>query len=85
MRWGIFWLTMDSLGWLRFRQGDYDAAIALLERAYELLPDGEIAAHLGEVHWVKGNQQTARTIWEKALLQSPDHEKLVSTVERLTQ
>jgi tetratricopeptide (TPR) repeat protein len=76
---------MDSLGWLRFRQGNYEAAIALLERAYELLPDGEIAAHLGEVHWVMGNQQIARTIWEKALLQSPDHEKLVSTVERLTQ
>ena len=76
---------MDSLGWLRFRQGDSEAAIRLLEQAYELLPDGEIAAHLGEVYWVTGDKKTARSIWDKALLDSPDHDKLLNTVERLTQ
>ncbi len=76
---------MDSLGWLRFRQGDSEAAIRLLEQAYELLPDGEIAAHLGEVYWVTGDKKTARSIWDKALLKSPDHDKLLNTVERLTQ
>ncbi len=76
---------MDSLGWLRFRQGDSEAAKKLLERAYELLPDGEIAAHLGEVLWVSGDKSAARSVWDKALLDSPEHDKLNNTVERLTQ
>lgn len=76
---------MDSLGWLRFRQGDSASAKRLLERAYELLPDGEIAAHLGEVLWVSGDESAARSIWDKALLVDPEHDKLVNTVERLTQ
>lgn len=76
---------MDSLGWLRFRQGDTDAAASLLERAYELLPDAEIAAHLGEVLWVSGDKIAAKSVWDKALLDQPEHDKLVNTVERLTQ
>jgi len=76
---------MDSLGWLRFRQGNSEAAKRLLERAYELLPDGEIAAHLGEVLWVSGDKTGARSIWNKALLDAPEHDKLNNTVERLTQ
>lgn len=76
---------MDSLGWLRFRQGDTAAAQRLLEQAYELLPDGEIAAHLGEVLWVVGDESAARSVWEKALVNDPEHTKLVKTVERLTQ
>jgi len=76
---------LDSLGWLRFRQGDSEAAKKLLERAYKLLPDGEIAAHLGEVLWVSGDKTGARSIWDKALLESPEHDKLNNTVERLTQ
>ena len=76
---------MDSLGWLRFRQGDSVAARRLLERAYELFPDGEIAAHLGEVLWVSGDKEAAQSIWDKALRDDPEHVKLVNTVERLTQ
>lgn len=76
---------MDSMGWLRFRQGDSDAAKSLLERAYKLLPDAEIAAHLGEVLWVSGDKVAAKSVWDKALLDQPEHDKLVSTVERLTQ
>ncbi len=76
---------MDSLGWLRFRQGDSEAAKRLLERAYELFPDAEIAAHLGEVLWVSGDKTAARSVWEKALVDEPEHAKLVNTMERLTE
>ena len=74
---------MDSLGWLRFRQGRTDDAVELLERAYALLPDPEIAAHLGEVLWSDGRRDEARSVWDAALAVSPDHEKLGSTIERL--
>ena len=76
---------MDSLGWLRFRQGDLVNAQLLLEKAYSMLPDGEIAAHLGEVLWVKGEQSAARTLWDKALLESPDDDTLKGVVRRLAE
>ena len=73
---------MDSLGWLRYRQGRTDEALELLERAYALLPDPEIAAHLGEVLWTDGREAEARRIWDEALAAAPDHDALGRTVER---
>jgi len=76
--------VMDSLGWLRFRQGDLDEAIRLLRQALAMLPDGEIAAHLGEALWVAGERDEARLVWDEALERTPDHEALNETIERLT-
>ena len=39
---------IDSLGWVLFKQGDYEAALAELRRAYEKLDDHEVAAHIVE-------------------------------------
>jgi len=76
---------MDSLGWLRYRQGQNDSAITLLREAYKLFPDGEIAAHLGEVLWINGEQSAARSLWDKALLETPDDATLKQVVKRFTQ
>ena len=53
---------VDSLGWVEFRMGNKLAALAILERAYANRPDVEIAAHLGEVHWSLGQQETITAI-----------------------
>jgi len=74
---------MDSLGWLRFRQGRLDEAKELLSTAYALFPDAEIAAHLGEVLWVLGDQQGAQALWNKALADAPEHKVLNAVVKRL--
>jgi len=76
---------MDSMGWVRYKQGNNEAALGFLKRAYELLPDPEIAAHLGEVMWVSGNQSAARELWDKALAEAPDHPKLKDAMERFIQ
>lgn len=68
---------MDSLGWLRYRQGEFAEAIELLETAYQLFPDPEIAAHLGEVLWLNGNEQEARSFVDKALAKSPEDDRLL--------
>ena len=68
---------MDSLGWLRYRQGELAEAITLLEAAYKLFPDAEIAAHLGEVLWLNGNEQEARSFVDKALATSPEDDRLL--------
>jgi tetratricopeptide (TPR) repeat protein len=39
---------IDSLGWVLFKQGEYEAALKELRRAYERLDDHEVAAHIVE-------------------------------------
>ena len=73
---------IDSWGWIHYRMGDYDKAIALLRTALSRFDDAEIASHLGEVLWVSGNQDEARSIWQKALKKSPDAPALRSVMQR---
>ena len=74
---------IDSMGWAEFRMGRYPQALVFLEKAYSLFPDAEIAAHLGEVLWVKGDRKRAEMIWDQALEQQPDSEIIKDTIERL--
>ena len=76
---------LDSLGWLYYRQGKIKSALQFLEAAYDVLPDPEIAGHLGEVLWVDGEQDSARKVWEKALAESPHDDKLKRVIERFVQ
>ena len=75
---------IDSLGWLRFRQGRPDEALPYLQQAWEMFPDQEVAAHLGEVLWVLGQQAEARKLWKKALKAQPDSRAIPEVVLRLT-
>ena len=74
---------LDSMGWVKFRLGDYDTALDYLQRAYRAFPDPEVAAHLGEVLWVMGQDNAAVAVWDRALEDSPDHEILLETIQRL--
>lgn len=73
----------DSLGWVEFRMGNPHKALELLERAYALRDDVEIAAHLGEVHWSMGNKDQALRIWRQAIQRDADNESLRATLQRL--
>jgi len=73
---------IDSLGWVSYRKGDYPEALRLLRKAYQLLFDPEIAAHLGEVLWVSGDQKSATEIWDDALRQSPGDALLNGVIDR---
>lgn len=75
---------IDSLGWLRYRQGRPDEALPYLAQAWELFPDQEVAAHLGEVLWVLGQQEEARRIWRTGLSNQPDSRAIPEAVLRLT-
>lgn len=75
---------IDSLGWLRYRQGRLDEALKLLEQAYEMFPDQEVAAHLGEVLWQLGQQDEARRIWRDGLENTPDSTAIPEAMQRLT-
>ncbi|WP_428608448.1 tetratricopeptide repeat protein [Sedimenticola sp.] len=74
---------LDSMGWVMFRLGRYQEAIGYLRQAFEKLPDPEIAAHLGEVLWVTGEQQQARKVWQGILDKSPQSEYVLEVMRRL--
>ena len=73
---------MDSMGWVQFRLGRLREAEAMLRRAYELRPDAEIATHLGEVLWVKGQQEDAKKLWRDANIKDPKNDTLKNTLGR---
>jgi tetratricopeptide (TPR) repeat protein len=74
---------IDSMGWVQFRLGKLKEAEALLRRAYEMRPDVEIAAHLGEILWVKGQKEDAQKLWRDAQSKDPQNDTLKSTLARL--
>ena len=76
---------IDSFGWVNYRLGNYDEAIRLLRRALSRYEDVEIAAHLGEVLWVSGKKEEARSVWQKALKKSPGDPLIEDTMHRLIQ
>jgi Flp pilus assembly protein TadD len=74
--------VIDSMGWLRFRQGQMQPAEDLLRRAYGLYEDPEIAAHLGQVLWSTGRREEARALWQSALEQAPEDAALQDLLDR---
>ncbi len=74
---------LDSMGWVHFRMGNLGKAREYLERAYELRPEAEVGAHLGEVLWALGEHDAARRIWRQVRAEEPDNETLSATLARL--
>jgi tetratricopeptide (TPR) repeat protein len=74
---------LDSLGWVLFRRGQADAALAPLQRAFRLFRDGDIGAHLGEVLVAVGRKAEARAVLQRALAADPDNAGLVTAAARL--
>lgn len=73
----------DSLGWIEFRLGRTQEALALLRGAYGQRPDVEIGAHLGEVLWSLGQHDEARQIWRAGQERDANNEVLAETLARL--
>ena len=74
---------IDSLGWVLFRRGEAAKAEIQLRKAFEMQPDAEIAAHLGEVLWSLGRRDEARRIWDEGKARDADNPTLRATVMRL--
>ena len=73
---------LDSLGWVHYRLGNLALAAEYLRKAYEIQADPEIAAHLGEVLWKKGQQEEAKKIWANALKEHPENAVLMATSKK---
>ncbi len=73
---------LDSMGWVLYRMGRAREATEYLRRALKIMPDDEIAAHLGEVLWVSGLKEEANEVWNKALKEYPDSDHLKNILKR---
>jgi tetratricopeptide (TPR) repeat protein len=74
---------IDSLGWVLYKQGDYEAALAELQRAYEKLDDHEVAAHIVEVLVALDRNDEALVVLEDAESRHQDSELLEDVRDRL--
>lgn len=73
---------LDSLGWVSFRKGKNDDAEKFLRQAFDAKQEAEIAAHLGEVLWAKGDQEQARQVWREGLKLDKSNAVLQETLKR---
>lgn len=76
-------IVLDSMGWLQYKMGNLEQSLALLQRAANLDPDPEIAAHLGEVLWKMKDYKKAQEVWNNGLALNPDDQTILNAKERL--
>ena len=74
---------VDSMGWISFRLGHLEESEKFLRRAWSLDRNPEIAAHLGEVLWLLGKQEDARSIWREGKEVDSENPVLQETIQRL--
>lgn len=74
---------LDSMGWLMYKMGRTQEAITMLDKAYKISGNNEIAAHLGEVLWASGKKEAAKEVWVKALASAQDPQVIHDTLARL--
>ena len=74
---------VDSYGWVLYRLGRNEEALVELRRAWGLLKDPEIGAHVGEVLWVLGRREEAIRYFEESRRIEPDNRSLLRALEKL--
>ena len=67
---------LDSMGWVNYREQNYDAALDYLNRAAALRTDPEIIAHQVEVLRVMGRGEDALKLWRAGTARFPTSPEL---------
>lgn len=74
---------LDSLGWVNFRMGKNALALEQLQQAFNIKPEADIAAHIGEVLWVMNRPAEAEDMWRKGQQLDANNPTLKETLKRL--
>ncbi len=67
---------LDSMAWIKYRQGRHAEALKLMAKVIELGAleqdvDGEISEHLAKIHKALGNDKLAKFYWDLAVEKNP--------------
>ena len=73
---------LDSLGWVHYRQGKYEQALAeLLSAAAELKEeDPTVFEHIGDTYSMMKQTAKALEFWQKSLALDPDNKRLAGKI-----
>lgn len=60
---------LDTFGWIKYKQGDYKAALKVIKKAIRIEGDtnADILDHLGEIYSKLGKRNKAVKIWKQAI------------------
>ena len=74
---------LDSLGWVEFRKGRFDQALADLLRAAKHMEheDAVVFEHIGDVYLKLNRVSQALEAWQKALVLDPKNKNLTEKIE----
>lgn len=75
--------TLDSMGWVLFKLNRADEALTYLQRAYDLLPDPEVIAHLVRVLYHLDRTEEALNLLNKYRLTLPENRHLLDAADRI--
>lgn len=74
---------IDSYGWVLYRLGKTQEALVQLRRAWSLVKDPEIAAHIGQVLWEQGKHEEANKYFDEARKLDPDNRALRRALDQV--
>ena len=72
---------IDSYGWVLYRLGRHEEALVELRRAWSMLKDAEVGAHVAEVLWSLGRHEEAREYFQRAHELDPENRSLLRSLE----
>ena len=72
---------MDSLGWVFYRLGRYEEAVAPQESAVaKMATDSLVNDHLGDIYWMVGRKREAEIQWSRALSLKPETPEIAQRI-----
>nr|WP_255682984.1 tetratricopeptide repeat protein [Dyella sp. 2HG41-7] len=73
----------DSWGWLQYRLGNLNEAVAVLRNAWQTGKDADVGVHFGEVLWKQGDRDQAQQVFDQVRRIDPHNANLQQTLKRL--
>jgi len=67
---------IDSLGWIYFMMGEYEAALEQLKKAAGYVEDAVVLEHLGDAYLKVNDREKAKEAYEKGLKKDPKSKSL---------
>jgi tetratricopeptide (TPR) repeat protein len=73
---------LDTKGWILFKMGNFKGALDYIQKSIDAGSNSaEVFEHMGDVTFMLGDADKAKTFWEKALELDKDNVKLKNKVE----
>ena len=74
---------LDTLGWIRYRRGEYEQALEAQQDAVRLMPgDATVSDHMGDIMQALGQAREARRFWLQSLKVKADQPVLRAKLQK---